>query len=255
MRYKNKSIKKTSSLIRRFFEYHENKQKLTRVNVSSYPKSLIFDNEIDEVLSYLDSSINGGVERQGVRHRFKLLQYKVLVLIGFYTGLRKSELRSRLLSDVYIYGNKLCVDVNKDGLKKIDKKLKTKNSKRRVCTIIPNDKHLTIIKNFMELRKSIRNKSPFVFLRISHDNTIRSKVVDESVFDEITDIFQSLTGRYVSFHSLRHSYASYSVKKILEDSASDPYALINLSISMGHETPETTLKVYTHRCVLELGGV
>ena len=104
-------------------------------------------------------------------------------------------------------------------------------------------------------RKALANKSPFVFLRISEDNTIRSKPIDESTFDNMTGVLQSLTGRYVTFHSLRHSFATYEVKRILENTSSDPYAMMDLAVKMGHESPETTLKVYTHRSVLDFGGV
>ncbi len=253
--YKQKSIRKTRALISTFFTLSNSDHKLNSINLSSYPKSLIYDHELDEVLSYIENSTMNQVQRQGIRYRFGILQMEALVLIGFYTGLRKSELRSRLLSDLYIYGNKLCTDVNKKGLKKLDLRLKTSNAKRRVCTEILNETHMDIIKDFLEIRKRISNKSPFLFLRISENNTIRSKAVDESVFDDITMVLQSLTGRYVSFHSLRHSYATYEVKKILDNVDSDPYALINLSVRMGHESPETTLKVYTHRSVLDFGGV
>lgn len=255
LRYKQKSIRKIRALISTFLTLSNSSHKLNSINLSSYPKSLIYEHEIDQILDFIEGSFLGMSLRQGVRHRFRILQTQSLLLLGFYTGLRKSELRTRLLSDMYIYGSKLCIDVNKKGLKKLDLRLKTSNAKRRVCTEILNERHMSIIKEFLEIRKKINNKSPFLFLRISKNNIIRSKAVDESVFDDITMVLQSLTGRYVSFHSLRHSYATYEAKKILYNADSNPYALIDLSVRMGHESPETTLKVYTHRSVLDLGGV
>ncbi|MEA1892646.1 MAG: hypothetical protein U9N33_08050, partial [Campylobacterota bacterium] len=79
--------------------------------------------------------------------------------------------------------------------------------------------------------------------------------IDDTVFDEITQILQGFTSRYVSFHSLRHSYASYEVKKLIEDVHSDPLKLLDLAVRMGHEAPDITLKVYIHKSVLEMGGV
>lgn len=253
--YKYKSITKIRSLISRFFVFNNDEQRLQRVNISSYPKSLVFTHELDGILSHIDAVTVGGAERVGSTYKFKLLQMQALLLLGFYTGLRKTELRSRLLSDFYIYGNKLCIDVNKDGLKKIDKSLKTKNAKRRVCFSILDENHFSIIKKFLETRKNIKNKSPFLFLEISDDNIIRSKVIDDAVFDEITQILQGFTSRYVSFHSLRHSYASYEVKKIIDDVHSDPMKLLDLAVRMGHEAPDITLKVYAHRSLLEMGGM
>ena len=253
--YKHKSINKIRSLISRFFVFNNDEQRLKRVNISSYPKSLIFAHELDGILSHIDAVTIGGATRVGVTYKFKLLQMQALLLLGFYTGLRKTELRSRLLSDFYIYGNKLCMDVNKDGLKKIDKGLKTKNSKRRVCFNISDEKHFFIITEFLKSRKNIKNKSPFLFLEISDENIVRSKVIDDGAFDEITQILQGFTSRYVSFHSLRHSYASYEVKRIIEDVHSDPQQLLDLAVRIGHEAPDITLKVYVHRSLLEMGGV
>ncbi len=255
LQYKRKSIRKTRALIHSFFSFHNKKHSLQIANISSYPKSLIFSQELDAILSYIDQSVTEEALRFGKRYKFKVLQSQTMILIGFYTGIRKNELRSRLLKDIYIYDNILYVDVNKEGLKKLGLNLKTTNAKRRIAAKIENEEHLSIIKRFLDVRSTIKNKSPFVFLRISEDNTIRSKAVDESVFDEITLILQSFTGRYVSFHSLRHSYATYEVFKTLRSPSSDPYRLLDLSLRMGHESPETTLKVYTHRSVLELGDV
>ena len=253
--YKHKSINKIRSLISRFFVFNNDEQRLQRVNISSYPKSLVFARELDGILSHIEAVTIGGAKRIGSTYKFKLLQLQALLLLGFYTGLRKTELRSRLLSDFYIYGDKLCIDVNKDGLKKIAKNLKTKNAKRRVCFSILDEKHFSIVKKFLETRKGIKNKSPFLFLAIPDDNIVRSKVIDETVFDEITQILQGYTSRYVSFHSLRHSYASYEVKEILADTHSDPQKLLDLAVRVGHEAPDITLKVYVHRSVLEMGGV
>lgn len=255
LRYKHKSIRKIRALVRSFFDMSNANHKLENINISSYPKSLILDTEIDDILTYIDTSISSTAQRKGTRYQFNILQAQALILLGFYTGLRKNELRSRLLRDVYIHDDTICIHVNKNGLKKLDMSLKTSNAKRRVCTEIKNKIHLAIIKKFLKLRQSLKIKSPFVFLRISKNNTIRSKAIDESVFDELTEILQSMTGRYVSFHSLRHSYATYEMKKILNATADDPYAVMDLSLKMGHESPETTLKVYTHRSVLDLRGV
>lgn len=255
LQYKRKSIRKIRALIRSFFDLHNKQHTLQITNISSYPKSLIFAHELDEALSYIDETVKREAMRIGKRYEFKTAQLKTMLLMGFYTGMRKNELRSRLREDIYIYDDMLYVDVNKDGLKKLGLKLKTSNSKRRIAAKIENEEHLLIIKQFLEMRGTIKNKSPFVFLHISDDNTIRAKVAEESVFDEITLILQSLTGRYVSFHSLRHSYASHEVFKILRNTSSDPYELMDLSLRMGHESPETTLKVYTHRSILDIGGV
>ncbi len=255
LEYKHNSINNIRSLISRFFVFNNDEQRLQRVNISSYPKSLIFAHELEGILSHIKAITIGDAARVGATYKFKLLQMQALLLLGFYTGLRKTELRSRLMNDFYIYGDKLCIDINKDGLKKIGKSLKTTNSKRRVCFNISNKKHFSIVKDFLEARKNIKNKSPFLFLEISDDNIVRSKVIDDAVFDEITQILQGFTSRYVSYHSLRHSYASYEVKRIIEDIHSDPQQLLDLAVRIGHEAPDITLKVYVHRSLIEMGGM
>jgi len=81
---------------------------------------------------------------------------------------------------------------------------------------------------------------------------IKSKVIKESIFDELTTIIQETTKRYTSFHSLRHSYASYETLRILNDTDVNIYSFIDLSTKMGHESPEITLKVYVHAALILL---
>ncbi len=80
---------------------------------------------------------------------------------------------------------------------------------------------------------------------------IKSKVIKESIFDELTTIIQETTKRYTTFHSLRHGYASYETLRILNDTDVNIYSFIDLS-TMGHESPEITLKVYVHAALILL---
>ncbi len=271
--YKDKSIMKIKSLIRRFFAFHNQSHNSVTIRMSSYPKSLVFDSEIDPVLDMIAENITSSVDRIGTRVQHKILRDKTIVLMGRYTGLRKNELRGLSLSAVYIYGDTLCVDVNSKGMKKLGMRLKTPSAKRRVCVEITNTHHLNIIKEYIRSREALSNNNKFLFLdiplkkvseeskNISNDATkkkyytILSKPMRESVFDEIGSVIQQVTKRYTTFHSLRHSFATYAVLKILKNPNSDPYQLIDLSVKMGHLSPEITLKVYTHASVLDLGGV
>ncbi|MDB2562862.1 tyrosine-type recombinase/integrase [Sulfurimonas sp.] len=263
--YKGKSIRKIRALIAMFFKHHKQNPNMAHIDTSSIPKSLIFREELTQVLEYIADSVGQGTLRQGKNARFYMLETQALVILAFYTGLRKSELRSRLLEDISIYGNKIYIDVNSDGLKRLDLKLKTSNAKRRVGAIIEDAEHLKILNDFFAKRSKIGNKSKFLFLQVKQIEVlvddvkhikyaVKSKALPETEFDDITTILQSLTGRYVTFHSFRHSYASYEVKRIIENPSADPHQLIDLALRMGHESPETTLKVYVHRSLLEMGG-
>ncbi len=248
-RYKDKSIAKVKSLISDFFKFHGAKHNVIPMNLASYPKSLVFESEINLILEAINDSYTN--EKKEVGTNYKILRDKAIVLIARYTGLRKNELRSRLMKDVYIYGNELCIDVNSKGLRKLDLRLKTISAKRRVCAKITDDEHLKIIINYMKAREKVRNKNPFLFLHIDDHNKIKSKVVKEDIFNQIGKVIQGVTGRYTSFHSLRHTYATYAVRDILLCEEVNPYKMIDLAVKMGHTSPEITLKKYTHRSVIE----
>lgn len=254
-RYADKSIRKISALIRIFFAFHNQEHSTISMKLSSYPKSLVFDDELDVVLQAVEDKALRNADRVGSRVEYRVLRDKAIIVMARYTGMRKNEIRGRLLEDVYVYGNTLCVDVNPNGMRKLDMRLKTSTAKRRICTVIENIDHLNIVRQYLNIRENIKNENKFLFLDINRDYSIRSKPMRENVFDEFSEILKQVTGRYVSFHSLRHSFASYEVKKILANQGSNPYQLMDLSLKMGHESPETTLKVYTHRSVLEMGGV
>ena len=253
-RYADKSIRKISALIRIFFAFHNQEHSTISMKLSSYPKSLVFDDELDVVLQAIEDKALRNADRIGSRVEYRVLRDKAIVVMARYTGMRKNEIRGRLLEDVYVYGNTLCVDVNPSGMRKLDMRLKTSTAKRRICTVIENIDHLNIIKQYLNVRENIKNKNKFLFLDIDRYYSIRSKPMRENVFDEFSEILKQVTGRYVSFHSFRHSFASYEVKKILANQGSNPYQLMDLSLKMGHESPETTLKVYTHRSVVDFGG-
>jgi len=248
-RYADASISKVKSLIFDFFRFHGEKHNTIPMDLASYPKSLVLEHEINLILTDIDNMYDK--RGQGAATGYQRLRDKVIVLIARYTGLRKSELRSRLMKDIYIYENELCIDVNIEGLRKLDLRLKTGSAKRRVCTKITNNDHLEIIIKYMEVRKKVRNKNPFLFLHINAHNKIKSKVVKEDIFNQIGKVIQRVTGRYTSFHSLRHTFATYAVRDILLCKEVNPYKMIDLAVKMGHTSPEITLKKYVHRSVIE----
>ena len=61
-----------------------------------------------------------------------------------------------------------------------------------------------------------------------------------------------ITSRYCTFHSLRHSFATYQLKELLKNKLDYPYAILQLSMMMGHETPEITISNYIHFDFLRL---
>lgn len=169
-----------------------------------YPKSLISKEEIDPILNEIEKNFieKNKVDRFGKVNKYKLLQKKALLLITFYSGLRKDELRSRLFKDINLFGNKLVIDVNMKGVIILKTTLKTKSGKRRVEALIDNANHLKIIDDFLKLRKELgqNKKSKFLFLD-SNKTSILAKPIPEKYINDISNSIQEVVDRYVSFHS------------------------------------------------------
>lgn len=87
---------------------------------------------------------------------------------------------------------------------------------------------------------------------MNNNLTISKSLIDDTEIINITNVIKKITGRYCTFHSLRHSFATYKLEEILKHYMNNPYALIELSMMMGHETPKTTLNSYVHHDLIEL---
>ena len=248
--YKYKSKIKIIDRIKHFFNFCGNND-IIKIPIEGmfYPKSLIFKEEIDPILNEIEKNFieKNKVDRFGKVNKYKLLQKKALLLITFYSGLRKDELRSRLFEDINLFGNKLVIDVNMKGVIILKTTLKTKSGKRRVEAFIDNANHLKIIDDFLKLRKELgqNKKSKFLFLD-SNKTSILAKPIPEKYINDISNSIQEVVNRYVSFHSLRHSFATYQLKKILEEIDDYPYAMLKLSMMMGHSSYDATLDNYIH---------
>lgn len=249
LNYKRNSVKKVLRLTLEFFRFSRIEHGLNiEIPVLYYPKSLVLKDEIDLILDEIQNNYlkESNIQRLGKKHSFIILQKKVLILLGFYTGMRISELKSRLFQDIYMYDDILYVDVNAKGLRKLKLKLKTRSAKRRIKAVIKNKKHLALIKQWYAILEKNKKNIDFIFTRMNNNLTISKSAMDASEIVDITNIIKKITKRYCTFHSLRHSFATYKVAEILKHSTDNPYSLIELSMIMGHEMPKTTLNSYVH---------
>ncbi len=238
--------------IRRFFTFL--KEEYPGFDIKSsmifYPKSMIFEKDIDKILKTIDKSHDGV---NGKNIKYLLLQKKALVLLSFYFGLRKSELHTRLFRDIRFGDRKKELYVNAKGFKKLEiKNLKTKNARRRVEVKIKNPAHERILVSFWEKRKKLGRKDKFLFLDTRKDGRMSSSAIPNTVFDQLNVIIKDVTDRYCTFHSLRHSFATYRIKEIMKNETDTPYALFNLAVQMGHGIPDQTLESYTHWELIKL---
>lgn len=252
--YKKSSVIKVRSRIGNFFRFHQRKGIAIPFQTMFYPKSMLLKSEVDVILEEIKKAylLEKKVKRIGKNHEYQILQRQTIFLIVFYTGLRRNEIRTRLCKDIYLYDTTVYVDVNSKGLRKLGLRLKTKNSKRRVEAIIENESHRNIIKTFISLRNYSEKLTEFLFLEQSKNGQLLNKAVNQSVIDGISLIIKKTTRRYCTFHSLRHSFASYRFKELLKKQNNFPYAVLELSIMLGHETPDVTLSSYIHADLMEL---
>jgi len=253
--YTKNTIDTFNIVFKSFFTFINIKGFVVDIPSLLYPKSLILETEIDKVLYKIEEqheSINNS--RQTKRSRLLLFQKKAIVLLAFYSGLRKNELRTRLLKDIYFDNNKIYIDVNSKGLKKVGLKLKNKNAKRRVELNVYNQEHLKTLQTWYDLRVSQSDTpSAFLFLKNQEKKIYFRKPIDESFFEELNAIIKQVTQRYATFHSFRHSFATYRLKNILINEKNDKaYKVLELSIQLGHQSPQITFNKYVHYGIIEL---
>lgn len=252
--YKKKSIFKIRYLIRRFYRFHSHHGINIDISLNSYSKSLVFDFEIDPILETIEAHFynKNTFKREGKWIRLQLLQQKVIVLLAFYTGMRKKEVLSRLWKDFMLFGNELIVDVNNKGMKPLGWDLKTRNAKRKISVKILIPPHLQLIQEWYDLRSSA-TKNGYLFVTQKSNGSPKVKEpLPESIIEIFNTIIAEKTGRYCTFHSLRHSFATYAFLEILRLKQNVPYAIIELAVKLGHETPETTINTYVHYDVVQL---
>lgn len=245
--YKPQTIKSYLKIITRFFKYH--KSKGIEINYSSfiYPKSLVLKEELQTILNEIEKNYisRNKIIRISKYDKFDILQHQIMVLLSFYTGMRKSELRTRLVEDLFVTDNISYINVNNKGLRKIKLKLKTSTSKRRIPIIIDNQfKHY--FTKWNDERKKISQKNIFLFIKRATNSFSSKTAISETSIDLITEIIKGVTKRYCTFHSLRHSFITYQLMNILNSENSNPYAILDLSIKAGHSTPAITLSSYAH---------
>jgi hypothetical protein len=73
----------------------------------------------------------------------------------------------------------------------------------------------------------------------------------EQTLAKLNNSLKNILGRNVVLHSLRHSFVTYQMKKILEmGSLSSQKDLAELCNMIGHSEPEVTFSSYFHKHLL-----
>ena len=227
---------------------------LKRVNsIVHYNRSIIFEKELDTLISklkYRDKNFKDDITK------LRRIIYSILL---YHTGLRKTELYTRMIKDIYYVGErKFSIDVNKIGVNKINKKLnenkyslKNRNAVRRVEFEIQNTKHFNLVIKYLKMIEEFG--TIFLFPFFNKSNTISKKnVMNINEINEINSLIQDITKRYTPIHSFRHTYITNELNKIYENENKNLKDIFELCQKVGHGEPLTTLNHYSHVDLIKL---
>lgn len=242
-RVQNKYLSRILFFFDKQYEYRANKISST----VSYNRSIVFKDELRELVKIL-------LEEDSKLYKSKLLKYRraVFSIIAYYSGLRKSELYSRETRDFsYIDGKNFYINVNKNGIKKINSynqnitiSLKNSNAIRAFEFKISDKKLFKIVKDYYELL--VDRKIAFLFPDENNGIALKDKVMKIDKINRINSILQDITKRYTVIHSFRHSYVTNEIKNLIQKKDKRNEDIYDLIARVGHEDPETSISHYAH---------
>lgn len=253
-----KSIKKYKRLANFFLISFTEFNSLQKINsIMDCRRSIVFKDEFNSFVKdiYQKDCIT---HKSTLDMRNKSKIRSVFLILLYYTGLRKTELRTRLLKDlIQINKNTFTIDVNINGFKKTMKStkeknltLKTNNAKRRVRFEINDPFHLKILTSYFEWLS--KNNYKFLFPRISNSgHLLVHHVMFDTYINNLSKELQLFTKRYTPLHSLRHTFATNYFLKNFQNSDSQ-FLLFELSNILGHADPTVTIENYLHLNFMQL---
>lgn len=247
---------KYQSRINKFIT-NEHNMKLEKINNTiHYNRSIIFEDELNRLIKkllYKDKTYTCEILK---------LSRPIYCILAYYSGLRKNELRTRLVRDTYRIGtSSYVIDVNKKGFLKHNNSsinnnrkisLKNRNARRRVEFKILNTNHLNLINKYIKLLE--RQNITFLFPDIleSTGKAAKKRILQSAKLDEINKILQETTGRYTVIHSFRHTYITNEIKKLLQKEDKSIKDVFDLMLRIGHNDFETTLINYAHLDLIKI---
>jgi integrase len=240
-------------LVNEFFSFSDSAMTTDKVySLIDIRRSYIFKDELIEILTRV-RMLDAKKEYRAGTKKVCIAMRQVFLLLLYYGGFRKTELRTRRMIDVDLLGNnEVVIDVNFQSMKETMKStgegglsLKSDHAKRRVRFYIDDAAHYELIKFYITAMKKSGYKFLFPILndrgRLSKKHVIKARHLDG-----LSDIVKSVTNRYTPLHSFRHTFATNNVLEILKNRHTDTHALYELCRKIGHGDPKTTIDNYVH---------
>lgn len=159
---------------------------------------------------------------------FESIRNKLIVELFYSTGIRRAELISLKVDNVFIAQKTI--------------KVLGKGNKERIIPLLPTV--TSTIKNYIELRQQLENKTDHEFFFLTKKGT---KLYETFVYRVINNYFSKASEKIKkSPHILRHSFATH-----LLNEGADLNAVKEL---LGHSSLAAT-QVYTHNSIAKLKEV
>jgi integrase len=240
-------------IVNEFLQRSSHEKSLDRVqSLINIRRSYIFKEEFDQILELIK---NEEVKKKQVLGSKKIAVAikQVFLIFSYYGGFRKTELRSRRLIDVdFIGDNEIIINVSESSMKETMKStgekelsLKSNSAVRRVRFKISDNYHYGVVRDYLNILE--KGKYKFLFPAMNESGTFAKKhVITNAFLDDLSEKVQTITKRYTPLHSLRHTYATNELIKILKGDQHDLFALYELSTKMGHADPGVTIDNYLH---------
>lgn len=219
-------------------------------------KSLVLYSEFEKLIDSLYIKSNLNYSKSYIPH--KNLQQATYYILAFYSGLREIELLTRLRRDLFISDNILFIDVNTKGLKETntnDGNFKSSSGKRRVQFEIRNEKYLRTIKLYYKIIHEDGAKFLFPSYNKVKNKYFENKIQNASFLSSLNTYLKVQLNnnnlnikRYITLHSFRHSYATYTFENILNNpnEAALKSDFLDFLVKIGHAEPGVTFKFYIH---------
>lgn len=169
-------------------------------------KKFLTQKELSILLHYLDKQTD--------------YDFKTIIYLIIYTGLRKSEALELTWKDIQFDENYIYIRQSKVTVKSGELVSDTKNTSSKRIVQVPN--------KVMEMIKKIERNNEFVF-------NFKSRVLGDK-FKEFINNYRCIP--QITLHKLRHTHATLLISNNID--------IKSISARLGHSETSTTLNIYSH---------